>query len=204
MTRADLTYALTAVLPHEGRKGGVGLSVRTGALRAYATDGYTAGLTQVSWPQASPLDACLPVGEARDLMRFLRPSRVDEHGETVELLVADNELHVGIPGDSQVFTLQEPIYTADTILALFRDIHGLPEGYGECLYSPQLFGKFAKAQREPADRLRLYPKRPNNGKYGVALLTIGEHFIGSIAGLDSSIETDSVLASFLQIEEKAA
>ena len=203
--RADLTYALTAALTHEGnRKGGVGLAVRAGMLRAYATDGYTAGLAQVPWPQVQPFDACLPAAEARDLMRFLRPSRVDEQTETVEMLAQDGELHVAIPGDSQVFTLQEPVYSEDTFIALLGKLNGLPTEYGECLYSPNLLSKFAKAQRTASDRLRLYPKRAHNGKYGIALLTIGEHFIGSIAGLDSSIDTDLVLTSFLQNEEKAA
>jgi hypothetical protein len=158
----------------------------------------------VPWPQVQPFDICLPGGEARDLMRFLRPSRVDEQAESVELLTQDGELHVAIPGDSQVFTQQTPVYSLWQILQLIRMVHKLPTEYGECLYSPLLLGKFAKAQRAAHDRLRLYPKRTQNGKVGAAVLTIGEQFIGAIAGMDDSIETDSILASFLQIEEKAA
>ena len=205
MTRAELTYALTAVLPHEGnRKGGVGLTVREGELLAYATDGYTTGLSRVTWPQVPPFDVCLPVSEARDLMRFLRPSRVDEQSEAVELLSQDGELHVAIPGDSQVFTLKEPTYSLDDLLALMRKVHGLPTEFSDCLYSPLLLGKFAKAQREANDRLRLYPKRTKNGKIGAAVLTIGTQFIGAVAGMDDSVETDSALSSFLQTEDKAA
>jgi len=122
--RADLTYALTAALTHEGnRKGGVGLAVRAGMLRAYATDGYTAGLAQVPWPQVQPFDACLPAAEARDLMRFLRPSRVDEQTEAVEMLSQDGELHVAIPGDSQVFALQEPVYSEGAFLSLLGKLN---------------------------------------------------------------------------------
>jgi hypothetical protein len=137
-------------------------------------------------------------------MRFLRPSRVDEQAEAVELLSQDGELHVAIPGDSQVFTLQEPRYSLDILVALMRMVNDLPTEFSECLYSPQLLGKFAKAQRAATDRLRLYPKRTENGKYGAAVLTIGSDFIGTVAGLDGSIETDSIIASFLQNEEKAA
>lgn len=201
MIRADLSWALSSVLPHAGKLAPysvVGLSETSDDLaQVWATDGYTTGIARLS----SMLDEALgtvvlPASEARDLERFVRPTRVGERTEAVNLVYVGSlcELHVATESDSAVFECTEHSLTLDYLLDAVNRILALPYESAQGLdYQPDLFARFSKAKRSETDRLTLYPRRPSNGRNGVAVVTVGSDFLGAISGLTyEDSETDTV------------
>jgi len=207
MNRSDLAWALTAALPHAGTTKGpvVGLQGRDGALYVYSTDSYTAGIARIpSATECNGLDLHLPKAEAADLLRFVRPTRVAEHEQEVTFMHVNGELHVAfrVPArtaddESAVFECVTAELSLDTLLDLCRGIAHLPTG-GNLVFQPPLMAKFGKAQRHETDRLSIYPHEGND-RYGVALATVGENFVGAVAGLALD-PVPELLASFLQKE----
>jgi len=111
--------------------------------------------------------------------------------------------------DSAVFDLvPDNVVTLDLLLGLLRATLSLPHRDASIMQQPSLVAKFAKAQRYETDRLHLYPFtqcerqagtnfRPS---YGVAAVVVGEHFVGTIAGLAGDISPGlDVMASFLAV-----
>ena len=213
MNRGDLAWALGAVLPHVGTTKGqyVGMRARGGWLYVYATDHYSAGVARIPLgaerAHLRNLYTDMSKSEAQDLMRFVRPTKKAHDDECLTVLVSgDNgdELHVGTAEDSAVFDLAtdtQPV-TLDLLLGLIERITNLPIETTGIIQQPSLPAKFAKAQRYETDRLCLYPftqcERPDRPSYGVAVVTVGKHFVGTVAGLTHEAPLDlSVIESFL-------
>jgi hypothetical protein len=207
MNRADLSWALNAVLPHVGNeKNGlnhVGLDFRDGATFVYATDKYTAAIARVN--DGMDFRGALPAKEATELMRFVRPQRVPErdayvfmeqHGEHGE------ELHVGFDDfagstfESEVYETCEPKLSLDFLLSWINHLYTVPELDDNLIVSPKLVEKFAKAQRADSDRLWIMPRHAWQ-KHGAAVVAVGGDFIGAIAGMTYDEAGDVKVASFL-------
>jgi hypothetical protein len=200
MNRGDLAWALGAVLPHVGTTKGpyVGIDRRDSQIYVYATDTYTAGIARI--PLATESDGfgyrySMSKGEAQDLMRFVRPTKKAHDTEELTVRAVGMELHVATAEDSAVFDLvtDNPV-TLDLILDVIRATADLPVEMFGIIQQPSLAAKFAKAQRYDSDRLRVYPFGGWGDINGLAVVTVGEHFIGAVAGL--TYEPSSVLESF--------
>lgn len=188
MNRQDLTDALNAVIPHIGSTeltAFVGLESRGDILWAYATDRYTVGMARID--NGPTLNCHLSPSEAKDLLRFVRPSRKAHEVEEVEIALGftgetQSELHVGLSEDSAVFDLvHSPLHLLAITEFIERLYNSAPE-LQQCVYQPSLLGRFAKAQRGETDVLALYPRQAND-VYGAAVVTVGDHFIGGVSGL---------------------
>lgn len=215
MNRADLAWALNAVIPHAGNAhqglDHVGLTYRDGALFVYATDKYTAAVARVN--DGAAFDAALQTKEATDLLRFVRPNRVPEREQEIGSLVRDDELHIGFwapddpeataPLDSAVFETCEPKLSLDYLLDWIRRLNDVPELDDNLIVQPKLLEKFAKAARADTDRLWILPRHASD-RHGAAVVAAGADFIGAIAGLTYDQLGDATVASFLYPERKAA
>jgi hypothetical protein len=132
--------------------------------------------------------------EAQDLMRFARPTKKAHDTENLTIRAVGMELHVATAEDSAVFDLatDNPV-TLDLVLDLIRRTVLRPvEMFDSIIQQPSLVAKFAKAQRYDTDRLHIHPFPQRY--LDSAIVTVGEHFIGAIAGL--APEPSSVLESF--------
>jgi hypothetical protein len=206
VNRADLSWALNAVLPHAGTTKGnyVGLEARAGLLYVYATDDYTSAVARISLTEKLGFEQVfLSKTEATDLMRFVRPTKKAHDTEVVRTRLFSSELHVATDDDSAVFDTVLPDLTLDMLLKLFSSIAARPALRDDIILSPSLTAKYAKAQRYDTDRLRIYPYHGVNIR-GVALLTVGADFIGAVAGMRIEDNPPDTLASFLTPREEAA
>ena len=195
MNRADLHWAITATQPHAKTFIGLDRGV------VYATDNYTAAIARAA--DHSPTLA-LPPSEARDLARFLKPTRKAHESDDIQLVHRGDELHVGLDdGDTAVFECVDVPLPLEYITTFLNKLRGLPVEWSQCVYSPELLARFAKAQRVEGDRLRFYPRRGND-RYGVGLVTVGGRFVGGVAGLTYDVDPGFPLLDSLQTEEKAA
>jgi len=196
MNRAALHWGLSACIPHAGKT----VSLERGYV--YATDGYTTGIARVA---QECVYAALSLGEARDLARFVKPTRKAHEVEDVDMLVNGNELHVAYYGESAVFDMCEQDVTLNALYGLLTALYAMPTDSRELMFQPSFGARFAKAQRVETDILRVYPRlthRPVDR--GVALVTVGADFIGAIAGLAHD-DAPTLLADFLQnAREEAA
>lgn len=202
MNRADLDWALDAVLPHVGKhEWTAGVGFHDGHL--FATDRYSIGVSRIA---DAPLRSFfMSTREATDLMRYVRPKNKTEQAEELTVGFRELELHIGLEdGDSAVFELTEMPYEFGDVMNKLAELHEAPREFTSLIYQPKLFSRFAKAQRNDGERLHIYPCHLND-KHGAALVTVGEHFIGGIAGLtyEQSPE-DETVSSFLQMKGKAA
>jgi hypothetical protein len=200
MKRSDLTWALGAVLPHVGTTKGpyVGMEGRDGQAYVYATDTYTAGLARIPLGAVDFWNLSMSKSEAQDLMRFVRPTKKAHDTEDLTLRDLVEELHVATAEDSAVFDLatDNPV-TLDLILDTIRATADLPVEMFGIIQQPSLVAKFAKAQRYDTDRLRVYPFGGWGDINGLAIVTVGEHFIGAVAGLTYEPSgTSNTLESF--------
>jgi hypothetical protein len=202
MKRSDLAWALGAVLPHVGTTKGkyVGIDRRDSQIYVYATDTYTAGIARIPADQTEGYFTqygrySLSKSEAQDLMRFVRPTKKAHDTEELTIQAVGMELHVATAEDSAVFDLvtDNPV-TLDLILDAIRATADLPVEMFGIIQQPSLAAKFAKAQRYDTDRLRVYPFGGWGDVNGLAIVTVGEHFIGAVAGL--TYEPSGTLESF--------
>lgn len=203
MNRADLAWALSSVIPHAGRTpetAFVGIDSREGHTYAFATDKYTAGIARID--DGTDIRLYLSPSEATELMRFVRPTRVPERVQEVSYAQRPGELHVGFDDDSAVF---ETLAAGVTLNWMFDYIDRLQDSlaeWDELIYQPKLMEKFAKAQREETDRLRILPRHANE-VWGAAIVTVGADFVGAIAGLTYDQLGSATVADFLNREEAA-
>lgn len=207
MRRDDLTWALNAVLPHCGNTAAtnlVGIAPRLRGVFLYATDRYTIGVARIDAGSMALGDAALSKREATDLMRFVRPSRVSEQEEGVELLTAPGELHVGTPDESAVFETVARPYSFRDLTDRLAKLESLPPEAGEeQVYNPDMTARFAKAKRDVRDTLRLNPRTVRD-LFGVALVTVGSDFYGAVAGIQYPNDLATSLSDFLGELESAA
>jgi hypothetical protein len=208
MNRADLSWALNAVLPHAGTTKGnyVGLEARHNLLYVYATDDYTSAVARIPLTEKPGFEQVfLSKSEATDLMRFVRPSKKAHDDEVVQTRLVSPELHVATDDDSAVFDTVFPELSLSALLRLFTSLAARPTEHSQMIQQPALAARYAKAQRYDTDRLQWYPHTAND-TYGVALVTVGTDFIGAIAGLsyDDTATAQDTLASFLTPREEAA
>lgn len=205
MNRAELSWAMTACLPHA--KDWLGIDRTTATV--WATDTYTSGVARMT-PTVEDSETFAPtflsIGEAKDLARFVKVTRKAHEVENVQLLVNGDELHVGVDGDSAVFETHQGGLDLSVVFQLLEGLYALPDDKRELVFQPAFAARFAKAQRYETDALRVYPRLTHRPvERGVALVTVGTDFIGAIAGLTHD-DAPGVLASFLQtaqIEEVA-
>lgn len=205
VNRADLAWALNAVLPHVGSKAEnldyVGFSL-TYSLKLYATDKYTAGVAgiavaDIDFESSEPVEFALPKKEAKDLLQMVRPTLKRHESEQVELLLADSELHIALEAsedggerETAVFETVSPEMDYDRVSGRIRAVWGADEEdlsqHPELPFKPDFAARFAKAQRYETDRLILSPRMIDGLEYGASYVTVGDHFVGAIAGLTYS------------------
>jgi hypothetical protein len=201
VNRSDLKWALDATLPHVGKTAQtnvVGLEQSANSfLTVYATDRYT--IATASCEAGPNVDVRMTGQEARELLRFIRPS-LKAHEEQEVVMLDDHvehELHVAHDDDSAVFELVEPSFSLAELNQFMNKLGAAPEEYEHDLlvFWPRLFGRFAKAERYETDRLILSPRHTSD-RYGAALVSVGEHFHGAIAGMEYE--------AHITLEEQAA
>lgn len=216
MRRADLAWALSAVIPHAGTAtqglNHVGLERRASWLYVYATDRYTSGIARI--PDGIDVhNVALPVKEANDLMRFVRTDYVSEKEDDLAYALAPGELHIGFErqidkhgnrkDDSAVFELTEPKVSLAYLLEYITRVNAIQPEWDELILAPKLCEKWAKATRSESDRLRIMPRHVSDRR-GVAIVTVGSDFIGAISGLTYDQEGPSTVAEFLETEMEVA
>jgi hypothetical protein len=199
VNRSDLKWALDAVLPHVGKTAQtnvVGLEQSAHSfLTVYATDRYT--IATASCEAGPNVDVRMTSQEARELLRFIRPS-LKAHEEQEVVMLDDHvehELHVAHDDDSAVFELiQTPTFDLFDLNNFMTKLRDSREEYQQLIFWPRLFGRFAKAERHETDRLTLSPRHTSD-RYGAALVNVGERFHGAIVGMEYEAHT---------VEEQAA
>jgi hypothetical protein len=208
MNRADLSWALNAVIPHTGRRtettNRVGLAYRDGWSFAYATDRYTSAVARI--PNGADVRLWLPTSEAVELERFVRPSYKDEYEDELVYARQPQELHIGIDRridregtreeDTAVFETVDDGVELEYIFDFIHRLSLAPAEFDECIYQVDLAAKFAKAKRTGEDRLRILPRHTND-VYGAAVVTVGTDFVGAIAGLTYDQLGSATVADFL-------
>lgn len=196
VSRPDLAYALQAVLPHVGDAArGLDWVGYSGFGHAYALDGVTIGAGYLR--SVSVLDEdtefWLSEKEAKDLYRFVKPSRVSHKTDTIQMLLHDNaevkELHVGISPEDRSEEPVSEIYERREIDGQnWAGVFGLVQQIRKRSHATECFveqaslrARFAKAEREFGDRMRVYPSFGE--RFDSAVITVGSDFLGAIAGL---------------------
>lgn len=217
MNRADLAWALNAVIPHAGTAAQglnfVNLTSHNGGLFVYATDKYTTGIARVN-DGLPGIDVALTVKEATDLMRFVRPSLVGDREAYVyaELQWDETEpaeLHVGFKSKDEEFESEvyevagEPALSLGFTLGYLRRLNDEAPSEEDLIVQPKLVEKFAKAARETTDRLWIVPRNIDD-RHGGAIVACGQNFIGAISGLTYDELGEATVASFLTDQREAA
>jgi hypothetical protein len=220
MNRADLAWALNAVIPHAGTAvqglNFVNLTSHHGALFVYATDNYTSGIARVNEGPAGFDGMALSVKEATDLMRFVRPQLVGDRDVYVfaEPHYTDAgrlELHVGFDNPKDE-TFESEVYDAldssprldlDWMLGRIRLLNDEAPIEDDLIVNPKLLEKFAKAARESTDRLWILPRTVDE-RHGGAVVACGQNFVGAVSGLSYDELGEATLASFLHPQVQAA
>jgi hypothetical protein len=190
VNRSDLKWALDAVLPHVGKTAQtnvVGLEQSANSfLTVYATDRYT--IATASCEAGPNVDVRMTSQEARELLRFIRPSLKAHEEQEVTMVEHEGELHVAHDDDSAVFELVESTFSLAELDSFMNKLRSAREEYEQIVYWPRMFGRFAKAERHETDRLVLSPRHTSD-RYGAALVSVGEHFHGAIAGMEYEAHT---------------
>lgn len=181
--------------------------VGIGPSRLFATDGYTAGVAYLD-PVAMDVspDIYLTPADARDLLQFVRPNLKREHGERVELLVAGDELHVGLPDAQErvvtgegtksqplsgVWSIRVPGLSFSVLENLLERLEAAHEGTMQpMVFDPDFAARFSKAKREYGDRMIIQPV--SGEVYGAAYVEIGPNFVGAIAGMTYDAPTGNL------------
>jgi hypothetical protein len=201
INRSDLAWAISAVLPHVGKRhlDFVGFATYYDGWSIYATDGYTAGVARCYHIQPRGETFALSKREAQDLLRFVRPTLKRHDTETVQLLHVSlgypvagyDELHTLLPGEQDSAEPQTEVFWAQVPGKDFQSVYGLvrkvrdahPETHPDIPYHPETFARFSKASRYDTDRLILSPRVSEGQGYGASYITVGENFEGAISGL---------------------
>jgi hypothetical protein len=197
MRRDDLHWALNAVIPHAGKKdsASVGLTADGTSARIYATDQYTLGIARID-AGLNISSMHLPLKEATDLMRFVRPNKVAEQSEHLAFALQNAEFHVATDQDSAVYETVQSNLTVDYLSDFITRLAVAPKEWDELIYQPELITRFVKAKRLETDRLRIQP-RHSIDMYGAAIITVGDDFVGAVAGLAYDDLGPNVVSSFL-------
>lgn len=215
MIRRDLAWALSAVIPHAGsvpeKMDWVGLERHSGALYAFTCNRYSMAAARI--PDGPDVAVCLPLGEATELMRFVRPGRVITETQELVHALQPLEFHVGwdeigdnrgiVAADSAVFETHPDMRLRAT--ALFDSIATIrqsPVEWDELIFKPGLFEKFSKAARGEFDRVRIQPRRHRDNR-GAAVVTVGADFIGAVAGMTYDQLGPDIIAELLGKEQAA-
>jgi hypothetical protein len=202
VNRADLSFALNAVLPHCGKTAQtelVGLEYLQGVTYVYATDTYTLGIARIT-EGAADIDIRLPRSEATDLMRFVRPGNKAEQIEELAFNSSrPGEFHVGYGDESEVYEVSnDHTLTLHYLFDYIDRLTACPFDWDEAIYQPKIMERFAKAHRVETDRLRLLPRRVID-RNGAAVVSVGTDFIGAVAGLTYDDLGTATVADFLNL-----
>ena len=208
VARPALFGALDSVLVHVGpaSKGldTVCLTLSDGLLSACATDDRTTGLARVPVTGSGGWTIHLVKAEATELMRAVRTTLKRHDEELVQLLVSGSELHVQV-GDEEgvVYDITERAWDSGSVQQLLTRILDREDRDIPLCFDPTLLARFGKAARGDGDRMRLYPI--GKASQGAAVVTVGDNFVGAIAGMDNYDRKPSdVLAAWGIREQEAA
>lgn len=214
LNRAEFAHALKAVLEHSGTADSKLDWVGFGGNQLYATDGYSALIWHSGYGPGMQ-DWKLSVKEAKELLRYVKPNRVREKDEEVQLLDHQNpetgewELHVGLfvpldetkpvesqidnagtTYDSEVYSLLDTTYSDLSTKTLW----GAIEHYAaERLFSSDwvvqsaLVARFKSAEIEYGDRTHWYLSGRSQDGAHAAVVTVGSNFIGCVMGLGEPV-----------------
>lgn len=183
MNRADLSWALSAVLPHAAkppRPSFVGIEHHENHLYVYSTDRYTLGIARIECTSDRVISCQLTPKEATELEQFVRPRRVPERVQEAQLVVEGNELHVGgwldvqCEYESAVFETIAPVLNWQAFLDLTALSLARETQWQSVTVNPAFLARFAKADRD--GNIRIEPKQGK--KNGSLLVTAGDSFIG--------------------------
>lgn len=228
VNRADFYSALNSVLPHVGTAAQsldwVGYDHESGFV--FAVDGHTVGVAQCPTSSTQlPPDRSewggwyLHPSEAKDLLKFVRPSVKATLEHEVHILVVEQELHVAIyspfvPGEgddqdtggemlcSEVYTLREPGTAFHHVWNLIQKVSDRRDESYRLVFQPGMPAKFAKAQREETDQINFFPA--SDGASIAAVVTVGEHFVGAILGIAYDFFQENPLVGWNLEKRRAA
>lgn len=209
MNRADLSWALSAVLPHAGRDprpSFVGIEHCGEWLYFYATDRYTLAIARIPYTdvpvQNGYAHLLLSTKEATELERFVRPVRVADKEANVAYSATVDELHIGLDDESGVFDATPDTGQFDSLLTRVKTVRETAVEWQPVTIDPAFLARFAKAKRDDTP-VRIEPK--HGGKAGALLVTAGSDFIGVAMEIAYDHPTSVPdFSSWPTIERKAA
>lgn len=167
LTRDSFSWLLKAVIPHAGKSGAVGLLLHSDTVEAVATDRYT--LAWVTVPHAGTVfydneqlafECYLSAKTATELEREVRPHRVGERDELVELLIADDGIHVGLAKSTAVYEKVPPTILRSQILDWLKRLESLTEfrlDESRWHWDPEFLARFGSVKTDPKEYLTFTP-----------------------------------------------
>ena len=186
MNRQELSWALSAALPHagKGKIGGIWLESRNGLLYVYATDSYTIGVASVADPHPSRISAKLTPKEAGELERWIRPQLVADRELGVGLAQRGNEMHIAYSApdgetDSAVFDCEDGSHL-DAIFTLINAAEAKPLEQRPIGINPAFIARFVKAGEAVRIEWKEWGSRMG------ALFVQAPNFVGLAANLEYS------------------
>ena len=212
VNRQHLYDALDAVLPHVGTASRlldcIGFEDRGDTLHVYATDRFTAGVSAVhkapgSSGTLSPVQ--LAKAEALGLLRSIRPTLKAHSDDTVQLAIGPAEFAGAEDEPPQVLTALHAQWGEEDGVVFGPAVTGSDLDYdalmqlvvqmrqrGEeketpLIFNPAYLARFNKAAVDDSVRMRIYPIR--KGTAGAAVVTVGDNFLGMIAGMKERMES---------------
>lgn len=179
VNRAELAWALRAVLPHVGPHYPMD-TVGMDGTYLWATDRYTLGMATV----AARLPSCLlPADEAKDLERSVRVSRKADEEDSVWLVHDGYGLHVQVgDGPGEVYDLSEWGIPYSFVHEHIESLSVREPEYQGLIVQPKLLSRFTKAAKHDSDRLVLDGYGVDS-EHGTILVRVGDSFVGAIGGL---------------------
>lgn len=192
MSRADLWWSLSAVLPH--CKDHIGVSLDSASMTVWGTDNYTVGIARVDAEGEEPATFVLDATQALHMMRYARPTRKSDETHGVRVLDQGEEVHLGFydVSDQPAQLLDSAVYPLADVRTSVTPLVHLRNWFArtydrpvtdEMVYQGPLLTRFDKAViRGTMDRVRFYP-RAYDSRHGVALVTVGDRFMGAISAL---------------------
>lgn len=221
ITRDELAWALTAVIPHAGSAAreldwiGLEADPFLAELLVFATDSLTVGVAKAHLSHQDEMEEgqvfYLTVKEAKDLLQYIRPNLVAEKAEVLQLLVAADELHVAQKQPSEggrsqneplsgVWSVRVPGAPFQAVWEVIERTWARTRRAGHFVVPGKSAQKFARAERD-GDVLNVYPAV--DGDKTAAVVTVGLDFIGAVAGIAASHHTAALAEWGLLIEEAA-
>jgi hypothetical protein len=150
----------------------------------YATDRYSIGIAVFREHPGLLAPFHLPLSEAKDMVRWLKPVKVNQRKDSIRAEVHGLELHIGIESfedetlTTEIYELYPPgeitlQSVRGQVLRIAKDIRNNEP----VTVLPQTVDRFVKAAEIEGDRMRLYPTGY------AAVVTVGNNFLGAVSQL---------------------